>query len=160
MDVDAARRFITHSIPRSQRSNIDNLPSTSAAGRAAEDIARIGESGDTSLAGRFRFIAKDAEKVVGEIQDSDDAEGEEEEKEGMDVDADEGVQGDDGQDAEAFMKDFEMELEERQVKEKSTEGEDQGSPNGGTNNAEAPSVETKRSNKSKGKKKRRRDKAA
>lgn len=112
LDVDAARRFINHSIPRSQRVPLPDLPSTSAAAQAASDAAKIGESGDTSLAGRFRFIAKETEKVVPDDQSGDE---EGEEAGTMDVDGN-GFEGVDAEnEADAFMEDFNMELEKQQA---------------------------------------------
>jgi hypothetical protein len=105
VDKAAAHRFITASIPLAQRaqpSSSGSAPSTSAQAQAAADArtalgletgkaqdgseVELGASGDTSKAGRFRFIPRQAQKTraraedawndVNELKDDDDEDGE------------------------------------------------------------------------------------
>lgn len=152
IDAGVATRFISASIPKSQRfpgRNLDSPPSTSAAALAARQAEeavreRIG------MSGRFRFVAEDSERVVvGQEDDVDDEEDQEEEEE-----QEEEIIGDelqhDGMEleekntdqVEAFMKDFEDEMQERETGDKSEAVLDEGEPK----------KKKSRTNKNKGKK--------
>lgn len=95
VDKAAAHRFIAAAIPLAQRTHpatTSSTPSTSAQAQAAADArvavgletpdVEIGSSGDTSKAGRFRFIPRQAQKTraraedawndVNELKDDDD----------------------------------------------------------------------------------------
>lgn len=71
IDVPAAGRLIANSIPKRQHlpSVAADTPATSAAALAAE------QAYDATRANRFRFVAKEGEKLIpGEDDDEDDAE--------------------------------------------------------------------------------------
>jgi hypothetical protein len=73
IDKAAAGRIIRHSIPASQRRDAESSATTSAAASArAQAEAAVNEQQGTSH--RFRFVAKDAEKVDVDMSESEEEE--------------------------------------------------------------------------------------
>ena len=124
VDRAAAHRFISASIPRSQRiahKPDSDVPSTSAAASALEQAKQaVKEQEDEAqleLLGmdrRFRFVASEGERIpVGEDWDGAEEEDEGvEEEDGIESEHDDKKESEDGEgdDAEAFMRGFDEEM--------------------------------------------------
>lgn len=105
VDKDAAHRFIMHAIPRNQRMTTSGEGSTSSRAGPSSPRPEIGEVGDTSLAGRWRFLAKDDE--TERVRPGDTEEPDEEEIMVFDDDLQVVAQDE----TEAFMRDFDDEMD-------------------------------------------------
>lgn len=140
VDKAAAHRFITAAIPRSQRTPQHDLPSTSAAAQAAADATRaVGSEGDVSLSGRFRFIAKEGEKVRRTAEDAFG--GDQVEVDGEEVEEDGGDDGMEVDDFEALQRAFDETVENAE------QGEDADMARNDEDDAEAKEEEIRQQEK-------------
>ena len=115
MDRDTAKRFVTASIPVSQR----NLPSTSAAATAQSQARKAVEDHQLDRVGmpnRFRFVSEKGEKLEEEFKESNTVY--QEEEDGLSAEdsgrSEQEAEAEDGErnrdDADAFLDGLESEM--------------------------------------------------